>query len=92
MDIEQILKSRLIEAIKKSLNPCPLIGEKWFKFRPGGNPAHMIFIGVAKLSKASKCRPERLSNTIVDKFNRDGINVSIWAKGDGTILVKVADA
>ncbi len=92
MDIEQVLKDRLIEAIKKSLNPCPLIGEKWFKFRPSGDPAHMMFTGIAKLSKATKCRPQRLSETIINNFNHDGINVSIRTKGDGTILLKVADA
>ncbi len=92
MDIEQVLKTRLIEAIRKSLSPCPLIGEKWFKFRPSGNPAHMIFTGIGKLSKATKCRPQRLSDTIINNIDRSGINVSVWTKGDGTILLKSIDA
>lgn len=51
--IEQELSDRFVSAIKKSFEPCPLIGPKWFRFHPRNSTWDFVFVGLPKLAKAA---------------------------------------
>ena len=89
METERVLTERFRKAIKKSLNPCPLIGQKWFRFYSTGKPADFEFIGTNKLAKASKKPAQRLAETIVRNLDLGEIPAQIRITSEFVILVNI---
>ena len=69
MDIEDKLTRRFVQAIRRSYEPCPLIGPKWFRYNPSGKPAHFQFLGAAKLAKAASGVPRGALARIMKNLN-----------------------
>ena len=75
MNTEQVLKQRFLDAIKKSFDPCPLIGPKWFKYEPNDSPPSFKFTGMSKLAKALGMRIDFVSQKVFDNLNFRGLPV-----------------
>jgi hypothetical protein len=74
MDIEDKLKRRFSQAIRRSYDPCPLIGPKWFQYNPDGKPAHFQFVGGKKLAKAASGSPRMALRRVLKNLNVRDLN------------------
>jgi len=87
--IQEQLKDRFIRAIRRSFSPCPLIGEKWFRFYPNGKPADLQFVGCAKLSKAMGKNRKVIAQTIVKNLHLRDLEASVEITPDDRINVRL---
>lgn len=74
--IEQELTDRFIAAIKKSFEPCPLIGPKWFRFHPRKSTWDFVFVGLPKLAKAGGKKLNITSVMIRKNVNLTGLPIA----------------
>jgi len=89
---EDIAKNQFVKAIKSALpKPTPLIGEKWFRFHPKGEPADLEFTGIPKLAKASGLPVDKVAKKVVGKLSEETLNSQIELTEDHTILVRRND-
>ena len=87
MEPSELLKERFIEAIRKSFRRTPLIGPKWFRFHPDGEPADFEFLGARKLAKALKRGPMAVAETIVGRLDLAGLDAEVRILPDTTVCV-----
>ncbi len=73
MSVDELLRERFATAIRKSFDPCPLIGPKWFNYLPDATPSRFEFLGVQKLAKAIIAKPAIVSNRILRNLDVEGI-------------------
>ena len=92
METEQVLRQQFTAAIRKSFNPCPLIGEKWFNFHANGKPADLEFTGAGKLAKATCKRPEQVARTIVKNLALGKVAAEVEVTSDSIILVRLKES
>ena len=91
-EFEDIAKEHFVKAIKNALpKPTPLIGGKWFRFHPDGEPADLEFTGIRKLAKASGVVIDRIAKQIVGNLSAETLNSQIELTEDYTILVRRND-
>lgn len=81
-DLWQQLSQRLTKAVRKSFEPCPLIGEKWLKEYPNGRPADLRYFGIPKLSKATGKTPERTMQAVLKNISFKGLPVAVSTTDD----------
>ncbi len=88
MNIQDQLKQRFVDAIKKALSkPTPLIGGKWFKFNENGKPADFQFTGCTKLAKATVFSPQKIINMLSKHLDLSDISASVTITEDFNINV-----
>ncbi|MCK5114626.1 MAG: hypothetical protein KAR11_07690 [Phycisphaerae bacterium] len=73
---EQIAE-RFIKAVRKSFEPCPLIGPKWLQEYPKGHPADFRFVGLPKLAKAAGRSIERTQQIFMKNLSLNGLDVDV---------------
>lgn len=88
MDVGELLTARFTKAVRKSFDPCPLIGPKWFRYRGDAVPPYFQFTGAKSLAKATSSTPERVAQRIVRNLDMDGIGAEVEITGDSRISVK----
>ncbi len=89
MNMQDELKERFVQAIRKSFQPCPLIGEKWFCFHPDGEPADLQFVGCDKLAKAMGMNRKTIAQTIVKNLYLRELKASIEITSDDRINIRL---
>ncbi len=89
MDIEKELIKRFAEAIKKSFEPCPLIGPKWLVRLPEGKSADFRYMGMPKLAKATGKHIESVVKHVIRNLDLSGLNASISVDPEGLVDVKI---
>jgi len=88
-EFEDIAKEHFVKAIKNALpKPTPLIGSKWFRFHPNGEPADLEFTGIRKLAKASGVAIGRVAKQVVGNLSAETLNCQIELTEDHIILVR----
>jgi len=92
MDIEEMLRARLIEAIRRSFKRCPLIGEKWFRYYRKVDPPYFQFTGARKLGKATALEPKRVARRIVRNLDLAGVDCTVRVASDGKINIHLRNA
>ena len=91
-DFEDIAKEQLVKAIRKALpKPTPLIGEKWFRFHPNGQPADLEFTGIGKLAKATGLPIDRIAKKVIRNLSAQTLESEIELTEDFRILVRRND-
>ncbi|MCD4825576.1 MAG: hypothetical protein K8S55_13355 [Phycisphaerae bacterium] len=73
---------RFIKGIRKSFDPCPLIGPKWLQEFPNGKPADFRFFGIVKLAKAMGYPPARVAQILMRNVSLGGIDVDVSVTDD----------
>ena len=86
----ELLKERFLRAIKKSFRPCPLIGDRWFKFPSGGKPADLQFNGCGKLAKAMGHNVKYVAQLIIKNLYLTDLNAAIEITPDSKINIRLA--
>jgi hypothetical protein len=74
-ELFDVLKDRFIKGIRKSFQPCPLIGPKWLQEFPYGRPADFRFFGVRKLSKATGHPINHILRVLTQNVSFEGLEV-----------------
>ncbi len=90
MDRKAIIKSRFTRAIESLVKPRPLIGDKWFCWPTGGDPADFQFRGVRKLAKAAGRRPGKLAKELVKELDLYDLGGKVEVTDDLVINVRFA--
>ncbi len=88
MKKKAIVKDRFIKSLKNILDPCPLIGDKWFCSPDGGDPADFQFRGIRKLSKATGRKPGKLARELVDEIDLSDVGGEMEITEDMIINVR----
>lgn len=88
-DIQAVLTARFIAAIRDNFQPCPLLGEKWFKYNASGKPVDFEFLGIARLAKAVGEKPEKVAHMLVSKLDLKGLRADVTIRADYTIAVTI---
>jgi hypothetical protein len=73
MNTEQVLRQRFHDAIRKSFEPCPLVGPKWFNYDTQGELPSFQFTGMSKLAKAVGMRIDFVAQKVFDNLNLRGL-------------------
>jgi len=90
-NVEELLKKRFIEAIRKSFQPCPLIGPKWFHYDTKADPPCFRFWGLRRLAKALGMRPEKLAERLVKEVDLGGVKAQASVEADSSIVVRLSE-
>lgn len=85
-ELQEQIKQRFVNSIKKSFKPCPLIGPKWFRT----SAKTMRFIGVGKLAKATGTRESFVAKILQANLDLKGLHAKAEVQPDFDILVTVA--
>lgn len=86
---EELAKAQLVKAIKKTFpDPTPLIGEKWFKYHPEGQPADMEFTGTARLAKATGAPAKKVANNLIRNLELDKLGCEAQVAKNYDILLR----
>ncbi len=80
-ELFDVLKDRFIKGIRKSFQPCPLIGPKWLQQFPYGRPADFRFFGVRKLSKATGHPINHILRVLTQNVSFEGLEVEVEIRG-----------
>jgi hypothetical protein len=80
-ELFDVLKDRFIKGIRKSFQPCPLIGPKWLQAFPYGRPADFRFFGVRKLSKATGHPINHILRVLTQNVSFEGLEVEVEIRG-----------
>jgi hypothetical protein len=80
-ELFDVLKDRFIKGIRKSFQPCPLIGPKWLQKFPYGRPADFRFFGVRKLSKATGYPINHILRVLTQNVSFEGLDVEVEIRG-----------
>ena len=80
-ELFDVLKDRFIKGIRKSFQPCPLIGPKWLQQFPYGRPADFRFFGVRKLSKATGHPINHILRVLTQNVSFEGLDVEVEIRG-----------
>lgn len=88
-EFEDTAKEHFVKAIQNALpKPTPLIGGKWFRFHPNGEPVDLEFTGLPKLAKASGLPIDRVAKQVVRRLSAETLNCHIELTDDYMILVR----
>lgn len=74
------------KGIDKSFDPCPLIGDKWFRHYPSGQPAHFTF-DARKLAKAMGMKPHGVGNIVLSHTDLSAFGATARVSDKGVIHV-----
>jgi hypothetical protein len=85
-DLQKAVTDRLVAGIDKSFDPCPLVGPKWFKTHPKGNPADYTF-DTRKLAKAMGMKSEFVAKIVLKHTDFTGLGVEVKINSQGVIHV-----
>ena len=77
----EALKERFVKGIRKSFQPCPLIGPKWLQAYPYGRPADFRFFGIRKLAKATGRPTQKVVQMLMRNVSFAGLDVDVEIKG-----------
>jgi hypothetical protein len=77
IDMQTLLTARFIAAIRKTFNPCPLIGANWFKYYPDGKPVDFQFAGLRRLAKAAARRPAAVAQLVIANLDLKGVEAVV---------------
>jgi len=80
-ELFDVLKDRFIKGIRKSFQPCPLIGPKWLQQFPYGRPADFRFFGVRKLAKATGHPINHVLRVLTQNVSFEGLDVEVEIRG-----------
>jgi hypothetical protein len=86
--IQEELTQRFVAAIRKSFQPCPLIGPKWFQLVEGP-PPQFQFTALGKLAKAVCKNPLRVAQTVARNLDLGGLPVAEVVPGESGITVNL---
>jgi hypothetical protein len=78
------------KGIDESFDPCPLIGEKWFRHYPSGQPAHFTF-DARKLAKAMGMKPLGVGNIVLNHTDLSAFNATAKVSDNGVIHVTLPE-
>ena len=81
-DLRKTLLDRFVKGIRKSFDPCPLIGPKWLQEFPNGKPADFRFLGIVKLAKAMGYPPARVASILMRNVSLSGVDVDVSLTDD----------
>ena len=84
--ISEQIKERIIAAIAKSYQPCPLIGPKWFQTPQTGHVG-FEFVGAGKLAKAVHRTKQEVCRDIMANFDVVKFPAALVLKNGPTIQV-----
>jgi hypothetical protein len=74
------------KGIDKSFDPCPLIGEKWFRHYPSGKPAHFT-VDCRKLAKAMGMKPHGVCKIILRHTDLRPFGATVRVSEKGVVHV-----
>lgn len=77
MNVEELLTDRFIKAVKKSFQPCPLIGPKWFSYNDKISPPCFQFTGVKSLAKATSSQQRAIAERVLRNLDTSGIDADV---------------
>lgn len=89
MDARKVLTQRFTDAINKSFNRVPLIGERWFKWREQAAGPSLQFTGARMLAKATCTTASEIVRRIMRHLDLSDFNAEVQTKSNGDILVKL---
>ena len=88
MDVKEELTARFTDAISKSFNRVPIVGQKWFKWHGKGKEPYFHFTGTRKLAKAGEAVPQDVVKRILRHLDLAGLDVTVTARSNSDIIVK----
>lgn len=89
MDVKKVLTDRFTDAIKKSFNVVPLIGERWFKWHEEAKTPFFQFTGARPLAKATSTTSEEIVRRITRHLDLSGLDAEVTPKANGDIIVTI---
>jgi len=89
MDTEKVLTQRFKDAIGKSFNRPPLVGERWFKWHGAVKPPYFQFTGARPLAKATCTTTADIVRRILRHLDLAGLDGEARARPNGDIIVKL---
>jgi hypothetical protein len=88
MDAKKVLTARFTDAIKKSFNTIPLIGERWFKWHDEVKTPFFQFTGARPLAKATSTTPAEIVRRITRHLDLKGLDAEVSTRANGDFVVK----
>ena len=82
MEPREFIRKRFVQAIQKSFDPCPLIGDRWFRYHEKTTPPYFQFAGAKKLAKAIGTNPKRICAAILEHMDLRGIDGELNVTSD----------
>ena len=76
-ELNEQITERFVKAIRKSFEPCPLIGPKWLQVYPNGRPADFRFVGIPKLAKAAGRPVDKTRQILMRNLSLTGLQVDM---------------
>jgi hypothetical protein len=74
------------KGIDKSFDPCPLVGDKWFRHYPSGKPAHFT-VDCRKLAKAMGMKPLTVGKIILSHTRLAPFGATARVSDNGVVHV-----
>jgi hypothetical protein len=90
MDVKKALTDRFTDAIKKSFNAVPLIGERWFKWHGEAKEPFFQVTGARPLAKATSTTTAEIVRRINRHLDLDGLDAEATTRPNGDFIVKMA--
>ena len=90
MNAAEELKRRFTRVIEENVRPPVLIGPKWFRYNPSGNPAEFQFLGSAKIAKATGKGARRVAKLLLERIELDDLGMTAQIAPDGVINISSA--